>query len=210
MNIQTNEYYAYDDNFKHDFFLSRLELKRKTLNNKLLQKVYNESDLYFLIDDYNQGNCLHYFSSGQNLLRIFDLETRTWKEIKYNNQKQLPAYGATLYDRQSGRFYMIGGEFFNNKCQSVIWYSKNGGWGEAQAIIPRSSVMATLLYNKSGDPYILIAGGVGPNKRHIKDCEIFNPKTNMSVIVSPMNFAVTSGCLATFNNSVVFRIGGLG
>jgi hypothetical protein len=30
----------YDD-VKHDFFLARLELKRKLLNNKLLQKVYN-------------------------------------------------------------------------------------------------------------------------------------------------------------------------
>ena len=150
MNIETNEYYAYDDNFKHDFFLSRLELKKRTLNNKLLEKVQNESNLYFLIDDYKQGNYLHYFSSGENLLRVFDLETRIWKEIKFESKKELPAYGATVYDRQSGRFYIIGGEIMGQKTQSIIWYSKNEGWNESQMRVPRSSTMATLLYNKSG------------------------------------------------------------
>jgi hypothetical protein len=35
--------------------------------------------MYFLIDDYKQGNCLYYFSSGENLLRIYDLITGKWK-----------------------------------------------------------------------------------------------------------------------------------
>jgi hypothetical protein len=35
--------------------------------------------MYFLIDDYKQGNYLHYFSSSENLLRIYDLITGKWK-----------------------------------------------------------------------------------------------------------------------------------
>ena len=44
----------------------------------------------------------------------------------------------------------------------------------------------------------------------MKDCELYSPNTNTSIPIPPMNFAVTSGCLVTYNNSIVFRIGGLG
>ena len=44
MNLfNNNEYYIYDDDLKHDFYLSKLEIKKKSLSNKPLKKVYNES-----------------------------------------------------------------------------------------------------------------------------------------------------------------------
>lgn len=95
MNFDNNEYYIYD-NVKHDFFLSRLELKRKPIQQKLLQKVYNESDLYFLIDNYQQGNFLHYFTSGDNLLRMYNLDVGTWTQRKFIDPI-VPNYAATLY-----------------------------------------------------------------------------------------------------------------
>lgn len=70
--------------------------------------------------------------------------------------------------------------------------------------------MATILYDKMGKHYILIAGGVGADRKHTKYCEIFNPRTNRCTPVSPMNFAVASGTLVTFHDSIAFRIGGLG
>jgi len=76
--------------------------------------------------------------------------------------------------------------------------------------VARSSAMATILYDKSGNHYILIAGGMGNDKRHLKFCEIFNPSTGLCIEIAPLNFAVTSGALVTFNDSIVFRIGGLG
>lgn len=87
--------------------------------------MYNESDLYFLIDDYKQGHYLHYFSAGEGVLRIFDLETRGWREVKFDAKREMPGFGATLYEPRSGRFYLIGGEAMGKKCQSIIWYSKN-------------------------------------------------------------------------------------
>lgn len=72
MDFQTNEYYTYEQ-IKHDFYLSRLELKKNVFNTKLLKKVHNDSKLYFLIDDYDQGKFLHYFSSADKCIRIYDI-----------------------------------------------------------------------------------------------------------------------------------------
>ena len=76
---------------------------------------------------------------------------------------------------------------------------------------PRSSAMVSLIDSGQKDfDYVLIAGGIGANKKHLKLCELFNPKTNNSEYMSPMNFGVSSGTLVNFNGNKVFRIGALG
>ena len=75
----------------------------------------------------------------------------------------------------------------------------------------RSSAMVSLV--DSGDEshdFLLIAGGIGNNKKHLKLCEMFNPLSGDCENMAPMNFGVSSGTLVTFNGRRVFRIGGLG
>ena len=66
------EYFTYDDDMKHDFFISKLELKKRNLGSKPLKKVHNESELYFLIDRPTDTKFLHYFS--QNSVRVYNIE----------------------------------------------------------------------------------------------------------------------------------------
>ena len=61
------------------------------------------------------------------MLRIFDLETSIWKEIRFE-RGGMPSYGATVHDHKTGRFYLIGGQVGGQgvvrKSKSIIWYSR--------------------------------------------------------------------------------------
>lgn len=70
-----NDYYIYEDNFKHDFYLSKLEIRKKSLNNRPLKKIYNESEFYFLINQPTHTSLLHYFSPNDGILRVYDIQT---------------------------------------------------------------------------------------------------------------------------------------
>lgn len=71
--------------------------------------------------------------------------------------------------------------------------------------------MVTLLNTlKEGHSLLMIAGGIGDSRKHLKHCEVFDPFTESTNEIPPMNFGVSSGALVTFNGSIVFRIGGLG
>ena len=39
--LESNEYFIYDDDCRHDFYLSKLELKKKSLQNRPLKKIHN-------------------------------------------------------------------------------------------------------------------------------------------------------------------------
>ena len=73
MQMQSNQYWSYGK-IKHDFFLSKLTLKKEVFNYKLLKKMQNNSKLYFLIDNYDQDKYLHYFSPTDNSIRVYNIE----------------------------------------------------------------------------------------------------------------------------------------
>lgn len=75
----------------------------------------------------------------------------------------------------------------------------------------RSSAMVSMVESGNKDhDLLLIAGGMGGNKNHLKLCELFDPISGTSKQMPPMNFGVSSGTLVNFNGTKVFRIGGLG
>lgn len=161
MKLQTNQYWAYDQ-IRHDFYLSRLTLKKNVFNVKLLKKINNESKKYFLIGDYQQGKHLHYFSPTDSCIRLYDIELEKWKS--FTSKKNLPSFGATVHDPKSGRFYLVGGTLNGRKSNTIYYYHPQTGWDESRIgmTVARSSAMVTLL--SSEDPnhdYLLIAGGKG-------------------------------------------------
>ena len=138
-----NDYFIYDDGFKHDFYLSKLELRKKSLNSKPLKKVYNESEFYFLVNQPTNTNLLHYFTPGEGMLRVYNLESEKWKS--FSAVEPIPVYSATVYDPKRERFYLVGGEISNRKYSKILWYHRQEGWGSAPLKIARSSAMVTLI-----------------------------------------------------------------
>ncbi len=155
---------------------------------------------------------MHYFSSGERVLRLYNLDYNKWSEKRFE-MDFMPNYGATVYEPMHGRFYLIGGEVSGKKSNMIYWFG-NEGWRSAPLLNARSSAMATILYEKNdkirSNHYILIVGGVGDQGRNLKTCEIFSSKHNRCFPAGSVNFAVNSGTLITFNDSIAFRIGGLG
>lgn len=58
----------------------------------------------------------------------------------------MPYYGTTVYEPNQGIFYLIGGEIKNKKTNQIISYSQDG-WRKYEMMIPRSSAMATIIYD---------------------------------------------------------------
>ncbi len=68
------EFYKYDS-VEHNFFMTKLELKKQIGAGRLLRKTDHQKPFYFLIDEkFETSRYLYHFSEKNSFLRVYDIQ----------------------------------------------------------------------------------------------------------------------------------------